>query len=181
MISAWGIQGVKGLFHNSTLFLLLISCLAVVFPSRAWCNGLDTWYWRNPLPTGHWLTGVTYGNGTFVKVGYGGVIITSTDGVTWSACELGLVNSLYGVTYGNGTFVAVGNGGTIIQSAPIDAITQTPTPSPTATVPMPSPLLASGIATTLMPPPTARPSPTPELTEAARMRLMPVSSVSLRR
>src|SRR5438876_10777314 len=30
---------------------------------------LDTWTWRNPLPTGNDLNGITYGNGQFVAVG----------------------------------------------------------------------------------------------------------------
>jgi hypothetical protein len=51
---------------------------------------------------------VTYGNGTFVVVGSGGTILTSSDGVTWTQRTSGTSNRLYGVTYGNGTFVAVG-------------------------------------------------------------------------
>jgi hypothetical protein len=53
---------------------------------------------------------VTYGNGTFVVVGSGGTILTSSDGVTWTQRTSGTSNRLYGVTYGNGTFVAVGGG-----------------------------------------------------------------------
>jgi len=63
-----------------------------------------------------WLSGVTYGNGTFVAVGEGGVILTSPDGVTWTKRASGTENTLHGVTYGNGTFVAVGEGGVILTS-----------------------------------------------------------------
>jgi hypothetical protein len=52
---------------------------------------------------------VTYGNGLFVAVGKGGTILTSPDGVNWTARTSGTRNDLYGVTYGNGTFVAVGD------------------------------------------------------------------------
>lgn len=45
-------------------------------------HALDNWHWRNPLPQGNTLFGVTYGNGTFVAVADYGTIITSPDGVT---------------------------------------------------------------------------------------------------
>ena len=59
---------------------------------------------------------MAYGNSLFVAVGDGGVILTSPDGVNWTARVSGTYNSLFGVTYGNGTFVAVGDGGTILTS-----------------------------------------------------------------
>jgi hypothetical protein len=59
---------------------------------------------------------VTYGNGTFVAVGYPGAILTSPDGVTWTQRASGTVGFLRGVTYGNGTFVAVGDWGAILTS-----------------------------------------------------------------
>jgi len=54
------------------------------------------------------LSGVAYGNGTFVAVGSYGEILTSPDGVTWTRRDSGTERSLYGVAYGNGIFVAVG-------------------------------------------------------------------------
>jgi hypothetical protein len=54
------------------------------------------------------LNGVTYGNGLFVAVGDDGTILTSPDGVNWTAADLGDGQPLYGVAYGNGLFVAVG-------------------------------------------------------------------------
>ena len=59
--------------------------------------------------------GVTYGNGRFVAVGIGD-ILTSPDGVSWTARASGTSNYLNGVTYGNGRFVVVGNFGTILTS-----------------------------------------------------------------
>jgi uncharacterized membrane protein len=72
-----------------------------------------TWTVRN---LGDFLFGVTYGNGLFVAVGDGGVILTSPDGVSWTRRASGTSEWLRGVTYGNGLFVAVGLGGTILTS-----------------------------------------------------------------
>ena len=59
---------------------------------------------------------MTYGNGLFVAVGGSGTILTSPDGVTWTARTSGTGNGLRGVAYGNNTFVAVGEYGTILTS-----------------------------------------------------------------
>jgi photosystem II stability/assembly factor-like uncharacterized protein len=65
----------------------------------------------------NYLRGVTFGNNTFVAVGYTGKIIRSTnDGSSWDNVTAVNSNNLYGVTFGNGTFVAVGQSGTIIKS-----------------------------------------------------------------
>jgi hypothetical protein len=66
------------------------------------------------------LQGVTYGNGTFVAVGWGNAI-TSPDGVGWTSRASGTGN---GVTYGNDTFVAVGGGGWVLTST--DGVMWTP-------------------------------------------------------
>jgi|GEM_PF-1028818 len=64
--------------------------------------------------TGNTLGSITYGNGIFVAVAYAGSnrIITSSDGVTWTARTPAQVSSWLGVTYGNGLFVAVSSDGT---------------------------------------------------------------------
>jgi hypothetical protein len=61
------------------------------------------------------LQAVTYGNGLYVAVGGNSAtntIVTSTDGISWTARESHLSNSglfpLGGVAYGDGLFVAVG-------------------------------------------------------------------------
>ncbi|MCI0748428.1 MAG: hypothetical protein L0Y58_23730 [Verrucomicrobia subdivision 3 bacterium] len=83
---------------------------------------LDNWTWRNPLPQGHQLYGVTHGNGLFVAAGAYGTILTSPDATNWTIQTSGLssVSTLYGVTHGNGQFVAVGSSnassGTILTS-----------------------------------------------------------------
>jgi len=79
--------------------------------------------WTSRTSQGNPLFGVAYGNGLFVAVGshpdplsFASVILTSPDGVTWTAQTSGTGNRLNGVAYGNGTFVAVGNFGTILTS-----------------------------------------------------------------
>lgn len=111
--------------------MLIFALLAVLFFLSS-CGGsersnattsvdaLNNWHLRTPVPQDNPLNGVTYGNGTFVAVGGGGVvgetILTSPDGITWTLRTSGDNNILFGVTYGNGTFMAVGTNGTIIQS-----------------------------------------------------------------
>ncbi|MGC8905804.1 MAG: hypothetical protein ACP5OL_11985, partial [Thermus sp.] len=52
-----------------------------------------------------------------------GNILTSPDGVTWTAQDSGTINFLNAVAYGNGTFVAVGDNSTIFTSP--DGVTWT--------------------------------------------------------
>jgi hypothetical protein len=58
---------------------------------------------------------VTFGNGTFVAVGYDGYgnygnLYNSTNGINWTSHTNATVSNFNGVTYGNGLFVAVGDG-----------------------------------------------------------------------
>ena len=87
------------------IFLILT---LLFFPHISNSDPLDNWQWRNPLPQGNSLNGVTYGNGIFVVVGDLGTIFTSPDGVTWTQRSSGTTYNLNAVTYGNGIFVAVG-------------------------------------------------------------------------
>ena len=81
-------------------------------------NFLDSWTWRNPLPTGHSLRRTaTNGSSVHIAVGDYGTILRSTDnGVTWSMIENG-GQTLNGVAFGSGTFVAVGSHGRLLTSA----------------------------------------------------------------
>lgn len=62
------------------LFFILFN----IFPIISTADPLDNWHWRNPLPQGNWLNGITYGNDTFVTVGDSGTILTSPDGIEWT-------------------------------------------------------------------------------------------------
>lgn len=79
--------------------------------------------------TGEDLNGVSFVNGQFIAVGANGTLLTSTDGVTWTAQASNTNNSLRSVAYGIpiggvGTYVAVGDAGTIVSSP--DAVNWTP-------------------------------------------------------
>jgi hypothetical protein len=81
-----------------------------------------TWTQRS-FSNDYGLASVAYGNGIFVAVGESGsigpgptggklfgTILTSPDGITWTARSLGTATyPLCGIAYGNGIFIAVGN------------------------------------------------------------------------
>ena len=80
-------------------------------------NG-STWDGQNS-PTNYCkdLYGITFGNNTFVAVGYTGKIIRSTDnGSSWDNVTIVDDDNLYGVSFGDNTFVAVGEDGRRIRS-----------------------------------------------------------------
>ena len=99
----------KALNFGAALALLSLSEIGRADP-------LDTWTWRNPLPTGNNLSAVTYGNGHFVAVGNGDTL-TSADGLSWVGQQPGIGAFGAGIVYGNGKFVAVGMYGSISTSA----------------------------------------------------------------
>ena len=79
--------------------------------------------------TGEDLNGVSFVNGQFIAVGANGTLLTSPDGITWTAQASNTNNSLRSVAYGIptggvGTYVAVGDAGTILSSP--DAVNWTP-------------------------------------------------------
>ncbi|MEI8386669.1 MAG: RHS repeat-associated core domain-containing protein [Verrucomicrobiota bacterium] len=70
-------------------------------------TALGTWMKRASGTSGN-LTGIAYGDGTFVQVGESGRIATSTNaGTTWTARSAGISRTFNGVAYGNGRFIAV--------------------------------------------------------------------------
>lgn len=77
---------------------------------------LDQWTLRNPLPQGHNLHGVAWGQGQFVAVGANGTLVTSTNGTNWTAHNTQTVGSWSDVAYGDRRFVAVGNNGAVLVS-----------------------------------------------------------------
>ena len=73
------------------------------------------------------LGSVTYGNGKFVAVANNGThrVMTSPDGVTWTAQTATEASSWNSVTYANGLFVAVNSNGTHRVMTSPDGITWT--------------------------------------------------------
>lgn len=62
-----------------------------------------------PVDSSPGLSSITYGNGTFVTVGSGGLIRTSQDGINWTNRNSGTSTRLHDIVFGNGFFVAVGD------------------------------------------------------------------------
>ena len=67
------------------------------------------------------LTGIAYGNSTYVTVGQSGTILTSSDGISWTEQSIGTKEYFYGVSYLNEKFIVVGGNGSILTST--DGIT----------------------------------------------------------
>jgi hypothetical protein len=99
------------------LFILGLALAGVAAPRFEWV-------YRSPLPTGDELFGVCWGGGQFVAVGWGGAIISSTDGRDWVARASGTRATLRDVAWiGNG-YLAVGDSGTLLTSADAAAWTR---------------------------------------------------------
>lgn len=64
--------------------------------------------WTQRRRQGGVLRKVATGNGTFVAVGDGGLILSSPDGITWTPRTSGITRVLNGVAFGGGVFVAAG-------------------------------------------------------------------------
>ena len=105
----------KKLFLFSLMVLVLLPVVSIA-------DSIDNWYLRYfslTLSSTSQLNSITFGNSTFVAVGYRGTILSSSDGLTWTEQdfrESGTIEDLNDVIYGEGNFVAVGNNGTILVS-----------------------------------------------------------------
>ncbi len=83
-----------------------------------------TWTGRAAAPNTSSWRAVTYGNNLFVAVGATGTgnrVMTSPDGITWTARTSTADNLWSSVTYGNGVFVAVSSdaaGGSQVMTSP---------------------------------------------------------------
>lgn len=93
-------------FANGT-FLFAVLYLIFSLATRAAADPLDNWTVQH-LGTDI-LTGVTYGNGTYVVVGQtNGKIWTSPDTVTWTDRTYDTSSKSYGITFADGVFAAAG-------------------------------------------------------------------------
>jgi outer membrane protein OmpA-like peptidoglycan-associated protein len=118
-------------FKNLGLALALVSSVAIM-SQQVRADG-TTWTARSATEASFWSS-VTFGNGTFVAVSVSGTnrVMTSTDGITWTARSVP-ASTWTSVTYGNGLFVAVAGSGTDrIMTSP-DGVTWTPRGSSTDT------------------------------------------------
>ncbi len=52
------------------------------------------------------LSSIDFVNDGFLAVGWGGTIVSSSDGIHWSVLQSHYIPSFSGLAYGNGTFVA---------------------------------------------------------------------------
>src|SRR5262245_26914350 len=106
---------------NSKCFvaaLVLSGPLLVTPPRCSAANPLDTWHVRQAPGSSpkagfkEGFEGVAYGNGRWVIVGDDGSILSSTDGVEWTAeFNPSAPTRLDDVAFGNGIFMAVGRSG----------------------------------------------------------------------
>lgn len=90
--------------------------VAVGDSDRAFANAGNGW---TPFLTGApALDGIAWSQklGTFVAVGDGGAIVTSTDGVNWAAQNSTTTFNLFGIAAADVGLIAVGDGGTILVS-----------------------------------------------------------------
>lgn len=68
------------------------------------------------LPTAEALYGIAWTGSTFVAVGGNGTILTSPDGLAWTAQPSGVTATLYAVLWTGTQLVTVGTGGTVLTS-----------------------------------------------------------------
>ncbi len=102
----WSIESENSIFLNGVAYgngtYVIVGEMATgVLTSK---NGID---WKRTDPVQADYREIIFAeNGTFVAVGCGGIIITSTDGEDWTVSSAN-DNCLFGVAYGNEAFVAV--------------------------------------------------------------------------
>ncbi|MFZ4855437.1 MAG: Ig-like domain-containing protein, partial [Desulfuromonadaceae bacterium] len=111
--------------------LALVISFSTLVSGSAQADPLDNWHWKNPIPQGNALRGVSFGSNKFVAVGDYGTILTSSDlGINWNNRtalndgSAGTRENLRAIAFGNigGSgniapgFVAVGDNGAILKS-----------------------------------------------------------------
>ena len=94
----------------------VFSVLFVGFSLSVKGDSLDKWTKRTS-GVGLNLYGVAHGNGKYVSVGQNGVVLVSSNGVSWESAVSGATSNLWSVAFGAGQYVAVGDGGLILRSS----------------------------------------------------------------
>ena len=107
-----------------------------IVPGAASTDPLNHWRVLSSGTTNN-LFQISYLNNTFVVLGESGIMLTSSDAMTWTRHDSGTTHSLRGIAYGHDIFVVVGDSGIILNSP--DAIRWTQTSSPVK-----PPVLTSG-------------------------------------
>ncbi len=75
-------------------------------------TGATSWTIAAAPPAGNWLSGLTYGLGKYIAVGFGGEIDTSTDASDWGGATILLPGvDLKAITFGGNKFIIVGQSG----------------------------------------------------------------------
>ncbi len=100
---------------RAALVAIILALLTLIGASPAKADspaGIEWTQQTAPATSNQWLA-VTYGNGLFAAVAArasSGQVMTSPDGITWTASSVTGANDIYfrGITHGNGRFVAVG-------------------------------------------------------------------------
>lgn len=94
-------------------------------------DGGATWTETGVLNTSDGLRGIEFDGTTWVAIGNGGTLNTSTDGVNWNDDgNVGVTSVFYSIAYNSGLFVIVGFSGNIFTSP--DGFTWTQQTSPTS-------------------------------------------------
>ena len=95
---------------------LLILSAVLSGPSAIQAHPLKHWHWRNPGPQGNPLYALEFDSSLFIAAGFGGTILTSTNGVDWQQASVASVENLSAVAAGGGLYVIGGNNGTILRT-----------------------------------------------------------------
>lgn len=84
-----------------------------------------------PVAGGYWNC-IAYGAGVFCALTTDGKVMTSPDGITWTARANLAAGTWNGITFGGGKFVAVQGNNSAVAASSTDGITFTPRTLPTA-------------------------------------------------
>ena len=114
LVSSAPVSSIAGVAHGNGHYVAVGTDISGVTSILESDDGVQ-WNKQSPGPLNpQWmssalqLSGVAFGNGTFVIVGNGGTVLTSTDAVAWGSHPLTPVAAptLQGVTFDQGLFVA---------------------------------------------------------------------------